>query len=499
MVPGTRSSEREVKMAGRKRGDTERASRTRLAAGAGLGIGAALGMPAAAQADDFPVTNLSDGPSPGPPGSLREALDQANALPGPDRVLFQSGLSGVITLTDGDLEILDAVQVLGPGPKTITIDGDFSYRAFYIDPAVGDDVAISGLTMTNGSCGCPGIGGAIASYGADLTVSNSVLTGNAAEGGSAIYGGNGDLTLRDTTVNRNFGKYGAILHENPGVVTIDRSTIAENQAYAGFSVVNEPGSQPWTIVNSTIAANTGGYSGGVLGEDATLLNTIVADNTGTDLVGGDFFAAFSLIEDQQGAASVTTTVPGSNIFGVDPRLEDLADNGGSTPTMALPSNSPAVDKGASQGTNADQRGLTRPLDYLGVPISTAPGADASDIGAFELQGKWECKGVPATIQALPGQVTKGTPGDDVIVGTLGAEKIRAGSGDDTVCAGAGKDIVSGQGGDDDLRGQKGNDGLNAGKGDDVLRGGKGNDTLRAGPGKDVLKGGPGRNKLIPFD
>jgi Ca2+-binding RTX toxin-like protein len=191
-------------------------------------------------------------------------------------------------------------------------------------------------------------------------------------------------------------------------------------------------------------------------------------------------------------------VAGSNQVGVDPQLQNLADNGGTTPTHALPSTSPAINQGVAAGTTTDQRGLTRPVNFLGVPVSTAAGADASDIGAFELQGSWECKGVKATIQALPGKTTKGTPGDDVIVGTLGAEKILAGAGDDMVCAGAGKDIVKGQNGNDDLRGQKGNDGLGAGKGNDVLRGGKGNDTLRGGPGKDVLRGGPGNNKIIPF-
>jgi Ca2+-binding RTX toxin-like protein len=247
-------------------------------------------------------------------------------------------------------------------------------------------------------------------------------------------------------------------------------------------------------------ADNGGQYGGIASDgDLTLMSTIAADNNGADLVtsgGGSVYASFSLIE--QPADPFVSSVPGSNLTGVDPQLQALSLNGGTTSTMALPPTSPAVDQGTRAGTSSDQRGQVRPLDYLGVPSSTAPGADASDIGAFELQGTWECKGVKATILALPNQLTRGTDGDDVIVGTLGAEKIRAGAGDDMVCAGAGKDIVRGQAGNDDLRGQKGNDGLTAGKGDDVLRGGKGNDTLRAGPGKDVLKGGPGRNKLIPF-
>jgi Ca2+-binding RTX toxin-like protein len=258
-------------------------------------------------------------------------------------------------------------------------------------------------------------------------------------------------------------------------------------------------SAPVAILNSTVANNSGKYGGIVTDGGLTLTSVIASDNTYADTLSapGQIDASFSLV--QNPVSPLNSTVPGSNITGVDPQLLGLANNGGTTQTMALALTSPAINQGIAAGTTADQRGEPRPLNYLGVPISAAAGADASDIGAFELQGEWQCKGVKATILALPNRVTTGTSGDDVIVGTLGAEKIRAGAGDDIVCAGAGKDIVLGQAGNDDLRGQKGNDGLGAGKGNDVLRGGKGNDTLRAGPGKDVLKGGPGNNKLIPFD
>jgi hypothetical protein len=73
-----------------------------------------------AQADDFKVKNLDDGAVPGPPGSLRRAVEEANANVGDDRIVFASKLSGTINLTataiypdtadaSGDLEIV------GPG------------------------------------------------------------------------------------------------------------------------------------------------------------------------------------------------------------------------------------------------------------------------------------------------------------------------------------------------------------------------------------------------
>lgn len=67
----------------------------------------------------------------------------------------------------------------------------------------------------------------------------------------------------------------------------------------------------------------------------------------------------------------------------DPALGPLANNGGPTQTMALPTGSPAVDTGFSGALTADQRGFSRPVDDLA--IANLPGGDGADVGAFELQ------------------------------------------------------------------------------------------------------------------
>jgi Ca2+-binding RTX toxin-like protein len=222
-----------------------------------------------------------------------------------------------------------------------------------------------------------------------------------------------------------------------------------------------------------------------------LRNTIVADNTapsGPDLFGGATFeGAFSLVENT--AVPPTPTVPGSNIVGVDPQLGPLADNGGTTATHALRPGSPAIDKGSATGT--DQRGLPRPVDFLGALNGTATGANAADIGAFEFQPP-ACKGRPATIVG-EGGVTEGTTKADVIVGSDARDVIRARSGNDLVCAGKGSDKVIGGAGKDTLRGEAGKDTLRGGKGRDRLIGGKGRDRLFGGAGRDKLRGGPGRD------
>jgi hypothetical protein len=74
-------------------------------------------------------------------------------------------------------------------------------------------------------------------------------------------------------------------------------------------------------------------------------------------------------------ASANFTMPNSR-NNVDPLLEELTDNGGPTPTMALRLGSPAIDAGDDSACPpSDQRGVPRPQGF------------ACDIGAYELAPK----------------------------------------------------------------------------------------------------------------
>ena len=71
---------------------------------------------------------------------------------------------------------------------------------------------------------------------------------------------------------------------------------------------------------------------------------------------------------------------GGNLFGVDPLLGALADNGGPTKTHALLPGSPAIDAGPNPltpfpGSDFDQRGDGYARVVAGIV----------DIGAFEVQ------------------------------------------------------------------------------------------------------------------
>src|SRR5205085_3631213 len=88
-----------------------------LVSGAALALGVGLGLGAPAEAATFTVTNLNDSG----PGSLRQAIDDANGAGGPDVITFQAGLTGTITLTSGQLDLYDSVDIQGPGASAITV------------------------------------------------------------------------------------------------------------------------------------------------------------------------------------------------------------------------------------------------------------------------------------------------------------------------------------------------------------------------------------------
>ena len=102
---------------------------------------------------------------------------------------------------------------------------------------------------------------------------------------------------------------------------------------------------------------------------ARLENTIVAGNSadagGADL-DGPIDAAFDIVGNPSGA-TLTETVPGSDLISVNPQLGPLGDNGGPTQTMAITATSPAVNRGAGV-LATDQRGAGPPRRLPGRAV-----------------------------------------------------------------------------------------------------------------------------------
>ena len=304
--------------------------------------------------------------------SLREAINAANALPDTNTITFSipggdpgcpSGIC-TINLTGVLPDLSTDMTITGAGANVLKIrrntGGD--YRIFTINS--GKIVDISGLTITNGhvtSASSNNFGGGVYNSGT-LSLTECAVSSNSATGGNGNFGGGiwnevgHALTLTRSTVSGNSISGGSGNRDgggvyNRGTLTIVNSTISGNTAASGAiggGLGTDTGSV--TIVNATVANNTAGAGGGlaIFSGGLNLKNTIVGDNIGTssdpDIHGSFTSNGFNLIENTSGASF---TPQATDITGVDANLGALGNNGGSTQTQALGTNSPALDKGGA--------------------------------------------------------------------------------------------------------------------------------------------------------
>ena len=345
-------------------------------------------------------------------GSLSDAILQANSSNTGDTIVFDSGVTGTITLTAATLEIVHSMTIIGPGASQVAISGAGNFQVFLVD--AGATVSISGLTIEQGT----GNGGGIGNSGT-LTLTNSTVSGNFATSHSGEVGGGilnvGTLTVTNSTVSGNTARSaGGGIGNEQGTVTINNSTISGNvaQLAAGGGIVNFFGATltatnstfsgntavsgggienvgTLTLTNSTLSGNSAASNGGGIDNDsvasATLKNTIVANNPfgGNCASSGMFTSAGHNLSDDTTCGGVFIGIGDLNNSpaGLDPA--GLRDNGGPTQTIALLATSPAVDAVSVSPANfctaldlspitTDQRGGARPQ------------GPACDIGAFEL-------------------------------------------------------------------------------------------------------------------
>ena len=194
-------------------------------------------------------------------------------------------------------------------------------------------------------------------------------------GGGGLVGGAETIILSSTVDSNASDLAGGIflIDSYPLTASIIQSTISSNTARLGFGAISAD--TALSIVGSTIAFNTSGQLaniGVLFNTTMELESSIIADNGSVDVYGEVIAGSHNLIK----AASIDTIVPMDTIT-LDPKLQPLAYNGGSTRTHALGSGSPAIDSGIDSGSYpSDQRGPT----YKRVI------GNAADIGAYERDG-----------------------------------------------------------------------------------------------------------------
>ena len=174
-------------------------------------------------------------------------------------------------------------------------------------------------------------------------------------------------------------------------MTVTNSTISGNTAITnGGGIFNQFGGTS-TLTNSTVSGNTGDSRGGGIynsSADISLINTIVAENTGSsrpDCSGNQTSLGHNLIGDDTGCVFTAATgdLVGDADNPIDPLLGPLQDNGGPTFTRGLLEGSPAIDTG-DDSVLGPPHNLT--IDQRGPGFPRLRGSHV-DIGAFEFKSR----------------------------------------------------------------------------------------------------------------
>jgi predicted outer membrane repeat protein len=232
------------------------------------------GPPApAAQAAAFVVTSLDDSG----PGTLRQAILDAQAAPGPDTITFDSSLTGgVIFLSPSLPQITSTVTIDGTG-RNITVSGNDSVRVMSV--GVAGVVALKHLTIANGrSTSAAGI----FNFG-KLTVESSTFfsnTATATNGGGILNAPGGVLTVTNTTFTKNVAEAegGAIFNHASGTLSLADSTFSHNHAKTLGGGLFSGGMIPTTVSGTTFFSNTAGYNGGGISITGTTQVTLANSN-----------------------------------------------------------------------------------------------------------------------------------------------------------------------------------------------------------------------------
>ena len=250
-------------------------------------------------------------------GSLRRVISNA---PSGALITFDQSLSGSEILLSSEMITIDKALTLDASAleNGLTIR-QTNWRIFNIniDPAdCGQSVEMIGLKLTGGKGSSPVAGenyygGAIKNFCANLSLTDSTLFNNSALKGAAIYNDTGTLTLNNTIVRNNIaeggssgnmGEGGGIYTTNTlsnrpdsGLVFINNSSVIDNIARsdsagsAGGGIYNSAYTTV-RITGSTVAGNTANLGAGILDDnnvDTIIENSTLSGNIGDGIYSGD--------------------------------------------------------------------------------------------------------------------------------------------------------------------------------------------------------------------
>jgi hypothetical protein len=332
------------------------------------------------------VFNISAGDTAG----LIAAIDAANANAEADTLNLAAG---TYTLTDADEEELEPgllitteIKVNGAASGITTIERSPAAPAFSIFHITAEGNLSLNRLIIKGGMGLV-MGGAILNEEGILTVNQCTISGNSV-GEEDDYGGGGignffgTVTITDSSIFGNSAPVGGGVENIGGTVNISNTTISGNNAGSqeeggtGGGVSSVGGDL--SLINVTVADNNAGiaepdpedldYSSGIFG-GGELKNTIVAQNSHTDVIGWQDSLGNNLIGDTAGSFM---TLYSSDLTG-DPGLDAFTDNG-------TPGNGRLPLVASSRAINAADTAAAPSMDQIGT---ARPQESAADIGAIE--------------------------------------------------------------------------------------------------------------------
>ncbi|MCP4886441.1 MAG: hypothetical protein GY904_07490 [Planctomycetaceae bacterium] len=251
--------------------------------------------------------------------SLREAIEQANSIPGRDKISFDSARFAEparIDLALGQLQATDSVSIEGTGKDRLTIDAGGASRVVEFLSMDGD-LSLSGITLTGGQTVGQDIntnqsgGGIRFSSGGTLTLDQVDLLAHRTQGrgarGGGLFAAHGNVLIRQSSIAGNLTEGGdspgGALFVADGSLTIIDSHVTGNRT-AGIGsrggAIYSSGTEV-SIVSSTISTNQtdqGQADGGGIWSSASLSlhrSKMLRNQTlGTDSDGGALFSTGSV-------------------------------------------------------------------------------------------------------------------------------------------------------------------------------------------------------------
>ncbi len=306
----------------------------------------------------FTVTSTADN---GSAGTLRWAIEQANAATTPSTIDFSLGHApAAIVLSEGVLELSNtAASIAIDGPSGgVSVNADGASRVLQVEKDV--TATISGLTITGGSVSLTA--GGLYNQGT-VTLTNCAISGN-----SYGLGNSGTVTLDSCTVSGN----SSVGLANGGTATLDSCTVDDN---SDTGVYNSRGTV--ALTDCTISGNSGTYWGGgfesTRGAKATLRDCQISGNFAKDFGGG-------LASYESETTLVDCTISGNSAGGgggvfISGGLG--SEQGYATLTGCTISNNSATGYGGGLGDNGPTVTLTNTI----VAGNLGSGRAGNDIGS----------------------------------------------------------------------------------------------------------------------